>query len=56
MKTILVYDISSIGESIFSLKSRSGVIKDYSFECKQKPEKKSASSYNFDREDLIKIN
>jgi hypothetical protein len=56
MKTILVQDISSISESIFSFKNKNGVIKEEPFRCKQKQEKNAFSNYHFDKDDLIEIN
>jgi hypothetical protein len=56
MKTIWVQDISSISESIFSFKSKNGVIKEEPFRCKQKQEKNAVSSYHFDKDDLVEIN
>ncbi|MFX3625134.1 MAG: hypothetical protein ACE3JP_14205 [Ectobacillus sp.] len=56
MKIILVDDISSISESIFSFKYKKSVIKEDPFVCKQKPEKNGTSTYHLDEIDLRKIN
>jgi hypothetical protein len=53
MKTvILVDDISSISESIFSFKQKRKIIKKVPFKLKSKQELNGASSYHFDSVEL----